>query len=197
MTQTFDFEAFPTLTTPRLIMRQLLRSDAEAIFRIRGDVRVTRLNSGKPMTSLDDAKLLIAQARKAFTDKRRVEWGIVLKNDPKAGVVGRCGFNFWIRQDRRASIGYDLGYAYWGNGIMTEAVRAMVAFGFERMNLNRIEADADAQNIGSIRVLEKVGFQREGMQQDQYFEWDEFHDLVLFALLRRDYVGSDGTSPRS
>jgi len=67
-------------------------------------------------------------------------------------------------------------------------VRAMVRFGFEVLNLNRIEADAAAENAGSIRVLEKVGFQREGVQHEQYFEWDEFHDLVLFALLKKDFV---------
>ncbi|MEO8393913.1 MAG: GNAT family protein, partial [Chloroflexota bacterium] len=119
-------------------------------------------------------------------DHRRIDWGITLK-EPQTGLIGRCGFNYILRQDRRASIGYDLGYAYWGKGIMTEAVRAMARFGFEVLNLNRIEADAAAENVGSIRVLEKVGFQREGLQHEQYFEWDEFHDLVLFALLKKDF----------
>ena len=70
---------------------------------------------------------------------------------------------------------------------MTEAIRAVIAFGFERMNLNRIEADADARNPASGRVLEKVGFRREGIQREQFFENDTFNDLMLFALLRRDY----------
>lgn len=189
MPPTFDFEAFPVLTTPRLILRDFKRSDAPALFRVRGDVRVTRLNSGKPMESVDEAKELIAKGHKAFADKRRIDWGITLKDKPEAGIIGRVGYNYWLRQDRRASIGYDLAHAFWGHGIMTEAVRAIVAFGFDFMNLNRIEADAAAENIGSIRVLEKVGFKREGLQHDQYFEWDTFHDLALFALLRRDYTG--------
>lgn len=184
---TFDFEAFPTLTTPRLTLREFTTADAPALFRIRGDVRVTRMNSGQPMKTMDEAHELIDKALKAFEDKRRLDWAIVLKDQPEAGVIGRVGYNYWLRQDRRASIGYDLAFRYWGNGIMTEAVRAIVAFGFGRMNLNRVEADADADNIGSIRVLEKVGFKREGLQEDQYFEWGEFHNLVLFALLRRDY----------
>jgi ribosomal-protein-alanine N-acetyltransferase len=184
---TFDFEAFPTLTTPRLILREFVVADAPALFRIRGDIRVTRLNSGQPMKSMDEARDLISKALKAFEDKRRIDWGIVLKGEPNAGVIGRVGYNYWLQQDRRASIGYDLAFRYWGNGIMTEAVRAIVAFGFEQMNLHRVEADAAAENFGSIRVLEKVGFKREGLQEDQYFEWDEFHNLVLFALLRRDY----------
>jgi ribosomal-protein-alanine N-acetyltransferase len=188
MPPTFTFATFPVLHTPRLILREIRQADAEAILRVRGDIRVTRLNSGQPMRSVDEARELIEKARQAFADQRRIDWGITLKANPEAGVIGRCGFNYWLRQDRRASIGYDLAYIYWGKGIMTEAVRAMVAFGFDQLDLNRIEADADAENIGSMRVLEKVGFRREGMQRDQYFEWDEFHDLVLFGLLRDEFV---------
>ncbi|MBI1257116.1 MAG: GNAT family N-acetyltransferase [Chloroflexi bacterium] len=189
MTPKFDFSTFPVLHTRRLIMREIVAADVQDMFRIRGDIRVTRLNSGRPMEHIDEARDLIEKGRQAFADHRRIDWGITLK-EPQTGLIGRCGFNYILRQDRRASIGYDLGYAYWGKGIMTEAVRAMVRFGFAQLNLNRIEADAAAENAGSIRVLEKVGFQREGLQHEQYFEWDEFHDLVLFALLKKDYLKS-------
>jgi len=185
-TPTFDFASFPILRTRRLILREIVPADAAALFRVRGDLRVTRLNSGKPMQALDEARELIEKGRQAFLDQRRLDWGITFIDKPS--LIGRCGFNYWLQQDRRASIGYDLGYSYWGHGIMTEAVHAMIAFGFQRMNLNRVEADVAAENIGSIRVLEKVGFQREGLQREQYFEWDEFHDLVLFSLLRKDFV---------
>ena len=187
MTSTFDFATFPVLHTRRLILREIVPADTQDMFRIRGDIRVTRLNSGRPMEHIDEARDLIEKSHQSFADHRRIDWGITLK-EPQTGLIGRCGFNYILRQDRRASIGYDLGYAYWGKGIMTEAVRAMVRFGFEVLNLNRIEADAAAENAGSIRVLEKVGFQREGVQHEQYFEWDEFHDLVLFALLKKDFV---------
>ena len=188
MKPAFDFTTFPTLRTPRLILREIAPSDAEAILTIRGDVRVTRLNSGKPMQSLAEARELIEKGQQAYDDHRRIDWGIVFEAVPDAGLIGRIGYNYWLRQDRRGSIGYDLGYAYWGKGIMTEAVRAVVRFGFEEMSLNRIEADTDAENYGSMRVLEKVGFRREGIQHEQYFEWDEFHDLVLFALLRKEFL---------
>lgn len=188
MKPVFDFSSFPILHTPRLLLREIVQADAKAILSIRGDIRVTRLNSGKPLESLDEAHELIDKGRQAYDDHRRIDWGIVLNDAPELGVVGRVGFNYWLRQDRRASIGYDLGYAFWGKGIMTEAVRAIVRFGFEQMRLNRIEADTDSENYGSMRVLEKVGFRREGVQHEQYFEWDEFHDLVLFALLRKDFM---------
>jgi len=187
MTTLFDFSAFPVLETPRLVLREITPDDAHAILSIRGDIRVSRLNSGQPMQSLDQALDLIETGRQAFADQRRIDWGITLKDQPALGVIGRCGFNYILQRDRRASIGYDLAFAQWGNGIMTEAVRAMITFGFERLDLNRIEADAAAENIGSIRVLEKVGFKHEGVQEEQYFEWDEFHDLVMLALLKKDF----------
>ena len=73
---------------------------------------------------------------------------------------------------------------------MTEAVSAMVDFGFDKMNLNRIEADADGRNPASARVLHKVGFHDEGVQHEQFFENGKFYDLHLFALLRRDYLAN-------
>jgi len=188
MKPAFDFTTFPELHTPRLLLREIVPSDAEAILSIRGDIQVTRLNSGKPLQTLDEAAELIEKGRLAYDDHRRIDWGIAFEAAPEAGLIGRVGFNYWLRQDRRASIGYDLGYVYWRKGIMTEAVRAVVQFGFAQMRLNRIEADTDTENVGSMRVLEKVGFKREGVQREQYFEWDEFHDLVLFALLRKDFA---------
>jgi [ribosomal protein S5]-alanine N-acetyltransferase len=183
----FDFTVFPQIETPRLILREMVAHDAEAVFRIRGDYEVTKYNTGPAYERLEEAADLIAHIAQAYQEKAELRWGITLKGDDT--VIGMCGFNYWIRPDSRASIGYDLAHAYWGQGIMTEAIRAVIAFGFERMNLNRIEADADARNPASGRVLEKVGFRREGIQHEQFFENGLFNDLMLFALLRRDYKG--------
>jgi len=183
----FDFTTFPQLETPRLILREMLPADAEAIFRIRGDYEVTRYNIGAAYERLEQATDLIAAMAHAYQDGTELRWGITLKGHDT--VIGMCGFNYWIRRDCRASIGYDLARAYWGDGIMTEAIRAIIAFGFARMGLNRIEADADARNPASARVLEKVGFKREGLQREQFYENGDFNDLMLFALLRKDYKG--------
>ena len=110
---------------------------------------------------------------------------MTLKGDDS--VIGMCGYNYWVRTDFRASVGYDLARAYWGSGLMPEALRAILAFGFEQMALNRVEADASENNRQSMRVLEKVGFLREGHQREQYYENGEFGDLVLFSLLKRDF----------
>ena len=188
----FDFGDFPVLESERLRLRQLLPSDAPSVFRIRGDYEVTKYNGGLPYRTEEQAGSLIDAIASSYHDKRSVRWGITLKSDPRSTVIGMVGYNYWIRTDFRASIGYDLARAYWGQGIMPEAVRAILEFGFTHMDLNRIEADASSQNVNSIRVLEKIGFKREGIQQEQYFEEGEFYDLVLFCLLRKHVTDKTG-----
>ncbi|MBZ0282699.1 MAG: GNAT family N-acetyltransferase [Anaerolineae bacterium] len=182
----FDFTAFPVLNTPRLTLRQLLPSDAEAVFQIRGDYEVTKYNTGKAYATVQEASDLISAIESAYQAQNEIRWGITRKGHSL--VIGMCGYNYWVRHDRRGSVGYDLARAHWGQGIMSEAVRAVVEFGFNHMGLNRIEADADARNVASTRVLEKIGFQREGLQREQFYEVGAFHDLVLFGLLKRDYL---------
>ena len=192
MTELFDFGTFPILETPRLTLRELTQSDAEGVFAIRSDFEVTRYNTGLAYERLDQARDIIQAIRTGYSDGIELRWGITFKDNPL--VIGMCGFNYWVRHDRRASIGYDLARAYWGKGLMTEAVRAMVKFGFEQMNLNRIEADADGRNPASARVLEKVGFKHEGVQQEQFYENGSFYNLHLFALLRREYLARQNGS---
>lgn len=186
MTASYDFSAFPTLETPRLLLRQLIADDDDAVFIIRSDIEVTRHNTGAPYTDIQQARSLISDIAWNYKDQSEIRWGITLKTDP-TWVIGMCGYNYWIRRDQRVSIGYDLARAYWGNGIMTEALGAICRFGFEQMGLHRIEADVSADNPASARVLEKLGFKQEGRLREQYWEWGEFHDLLLYSLLRREF----------
>lgn len=183
---TFDFKAFPKLTTDRLIMRQLLRSDDQAIFEVRNNYQVTKYNIGDAYTRIEQAQKLIENIRLEFAQKRTIRWGITLKTSNQ--VIGMVGFNYWDQTDCRASIGFDLRQDRWRKGIMTEAVNRVIQFGFVNMGLNRIEADASIYNVGSITLLHKVGFMQEGVQREQYYEDGTYHDLVLFALLKREWT---------
>lgn len=185
MTALFDFSTFPILESERLILREIVETDADAVFAIRGDYEVTKYNSGAAYVSRDQARNLIAGIRLDYEAGESIRWGITVKGDDT--LVGMCGFNYWNRQDHRASIGYDLLRKRWGQGIMPETLRVILEFGFRHMNLNRIEADTSLHNLASVRVLEKLGFRQEGRQREQYFEDGQFHDLLLFALLKRDY----------
>jgi [ribosomal protein S5]-alanine N-acetyltransferase len=182
----FDFSEFPTLETGRLILREMTRRDADGIFAIRGDYEVTKYNSGAPYSNLDEAADLIARIAADYDHQEAVRWGVTLKGGDDQ-VIGMVGFNYWSRIDHRASVGYDLARDYWGRGYMPEALRAVIEFGFERMGLHRVEADCSIHNTNSMRVLEKLGFQLEGRQREQYYDDGQYHDLLLYGLLKYEY----------
>ena len=115
-----------------------------------------------------------------------LRWGIMMKNETK--LVGTCGFYDWNHDSKRAEIGYDLDPAYWGKGIMTEALTEIINYSIEKMDLNRIQAIIDSYNLRSMRLVERLGFKKEGVfRQRSYFN-GEFHDDVCFALLKKDWI---------
>jgi ribosomal-protein-alanine N-acetyltransferase len=189
MTVLFDYATFPVLTTPRLVLREIVLADAPGIFAIRGDFAVTRYNIGAAYTEMARAEELISAMTAKYQEQKEIRWGITLSSEfgGDGTVVGMCGFNYWNRTDRRGSIGFDLARAYWRRGIMREALEAILRFGFTQMGLNRIEADASAENAASIALLERLGFRHGGTQEEQYFDEGMFHDLMLFRLLRREW----------
>ncbi len=179
------FAKFPIIETERLILREIIPADTDSIFTIRGDYEVTKYNSGAAYTEREQAENLIAGMQEEYQMESSVRWGITLKEVDC--VIGMVGFNYWNRTDNRGSIGFDLAQAYWRQGIMREALRSILNFGFINMGLHRIEADASIYNEASIGLLNSIGFQQEGIQREQYYEDGTYHDLVLLALLEMDW----------
>ncbi|MCK6578779.1 MAG: GNAT family N-acetyltransferase [Anaerolineae bacterium] len=182
----FAFETFPILETPRLILREIGFGDARHLLAIRGDYRVTRWNTVPLLRNMDDAIDLIDRTQLAYADHRRIDWGVVIKDNLAAGMVARIGFNYWLRDEQRASFGYDVAVAFWRRGIATEAARAVAGFGFAQMGLDRIEADAYRENVASQRVLQKVGFRKVGVDQD--WEYGTLRQMFLYTLTYHDWM---------
>src|SRR5438067_7131159 len=151
MSTLFDYEVFPELETKRLILRQIRPGDAEAIFRIFSDEEVTRYYDMETFTSIEQAQQLIARMAERFRNKERIRWGITLRGEDV--VIGTCGYPVWEKFRFAGGIGYDLAREYWHQGITTEAVAAMLQFGFERMELNRVEAVVMPGNVHSMQLL--------------------------------------------
>jgi ribosomal-protein-alanine N-acetyltransferase len=189
----FAFEAFPVLTTERLVLRELVPEDAPDLFRFRSDAEEQRFNS-EPLRTVAAALALIEELRTGYAAGQQVQWGVTLAGEGR--VVGLMGINSWERGHRRAEIGYDLARPLWGRGLAGEAVAAIVRFGFERLRLNRIEAFTIADNVRSVRMLERLGFRREGLRRELTLEDDGlFHDGTIYGLLRREYAPSPGSAP--
>jgi ribosomal-protein-alanine N-acetyltransferase len=107
-------------------------------------------------------------------------------------VVGTIGFMAFSERHARAEMGYDLARETWGQGVATVAGQRVVQYGFEEMGLNRIEATVMAGNARSERVLEKLGFVREGLLRQYKYARGEFRDYAIFGLLRESWEAAGG-----
>jgi [ribosomal protein S5]-alanine N-acetyltransferase len=177
----FEFSAFPVLTTDRLVLREWLPSDAADMFSFRSDPEAQLYNS-EPMRDVSEALALIEDLRTAYASGQQIQWAVTVRPDDRA--VGLFGFNYWQRFHRRAEIGYDLARGVWGRGYAYEGMAAIVRFGFEEMGLHRIETETILDNTRSIRLLERLGFQREGVRREYSLEEDgAFHASTIWGLL--------------
>ena len=172
----------PVLTTRRLVLREPEASDAPQVLVFRGDPDVQRFND-EPLRDVAEAEMFIEFLREESAADSRRHWAIVSEGI----VIGLIGLHTWQQHHRRAELGYDLATPYWGRGLATEAARAVIDYGFGAMALHRIQAHTIADNHRSVRLLERLGFRREGTMREYSFEDDGlFHDSAIYGLLRTD-----------
>lgn len=114
---------------------------------------------------------------------------LFLMTDRETGlIIGRCGFHNWNKDHKRAEIGYAMeDEKFLRKGLMSEAVKAILQLGFQELELNRIEANVDIQNIPSIKILEKNNFRKEGILREHVYNSDHFSDSVLYSILRKEF----------
>lgn len=171
--------------TRRLLLRPLQPVDVDALFAIFGDPEVMRYWSTPPWTSLEPARQLVATDEAAGPDADWVRLGVVRRDDDT--LVGTCTLFDRNLQSRRAMVGYGLGRAAWGRGYAHEAVGALLDHGFGAWDLNRVEADIDPRNVASARVVERLGFQREGLLRERWIVAGQVSDSAWYGLLRREW----------
>ena len=158
------FSSLPTLRTKRLTLRPVRMSDAADLYEYSKDPEVAR-------HVLWDAHTSIHQTRSYLR---------FLIRQYRAGFM-------WVQQENRsAEVGYSLSRAYWNRGIMTEALQAVLQFGFDTLNLNRIEAQHESDNPASGRVMEKAGMIHEGRLRQRVYNKGRYADVELYAILRQD-----------
>ena len=174
----------PRLETERLVLRKMTLDDAGAVFAYASDPEVTRYVPWETHRSVEDSRAFLALTERKY-EGGEPDWGMVYKGDGR--FVGACGFVGWSREHARAEMGYVLNRRYRGRGLVPEAVRAMIAFGFEKMDLNRVEARCVAENAASARVLEKAGMTHEGTLRQREFLKGAYRDMKLYAILRSEY----------
>jgi len=167
-------ETFPTIETTRLILREITQDDASAIFRNFSDPDVAKWFLEQPLTKMDQVTQIIDAFNREFVQGKGLTWAVVLKEDDTC--VGTCGYGD-IESGDRGEIGFDLAKERWGRGFMTESLTAIIDYGFETLNLLKVEAHTYSNNTRAIRLLEKLGFQLDSVSEDSH----------LFSLSKEDW----------
>ena len=184
----------PTLRTARLLLRPFTSADTDAIFALQSNARVLRYWDSPPWRERERALRFIEMCRQM----EREGSGIRLAIDRDGAFVGWCCLVKLNPVFRSATMGYCLEEAAWGQGFATEAASALLQWGFDTLDLNRIQAETDTRNAASGRVLEKLGFVREGTLREDCIVAGDVSDTWVYGLLRREWQrrrDGDASSP--
>lgn len=183
--------ATPLLHTARLRLRPFTDADADALFALHSSAYVLRYWDSPPWTERARAERFVAMCRKMADEGTGAR--VAMERASDGAFVGWCGLTNWNPDYCSASLGYVLGDAMWGHGYATEAARAVLQWAFGTLDLNRVQAETDTRNVASARVLEKVGFVREGTLREDCVVNGEVSDSWVFGLLRRDWPQPEGS----
>ena len=181
------FSSFPVLETERLRLRASGPGDAAATLAVLSSEDVCRYYDLSPLILEDEAATLIANRAAAFVREERIRWALARREDDT--VIGSCGLSRWDEGAAQAEVGYELAPAEQGRGLMREALTAVLGFGFERMQLRRIEANVVPGNEPSLHLLRRLGFRELELRPGRGFWKGETHDLVHHLLHWEDWHG--------
>lgn len=175
----------PVLHTARLRLRPFTDVDADHLFALHSNTRVLRYWDSPPWKERARAERFIARCRQVEDEGTGAR--MVIDRARDGAFVGWCGLTEWNPDYRSASLGYVLDEAMWGQGFATEAAHAVLRWAFDTLDLNRVQAETDTRNVASARVLEKMGFVREGTLREDCVVNGEVSDSWVFGLIRHDW----------
>lgn len=176
-----NFTPFPTLSTERLILREITEEDAEDVFFLRSDQQLLQYLDRDPPKSLDDAVKWIQMIEDGVRKNEFIAWGIAPKGEKK--LIGTISFWNIKKEHYRAEIGYVLHPAHQGKGVMQEAMTKVLDYGFREMKIHSVEANVNPNNLASIKILERNNFIQEAYHRENYYYNGKFLDSVIFSLI--------------
>ncbi len=173
---------FPVIKTERLLLRSVEKSDAPEMLFLRSDETVMQYIDRDRIKSIEDAETFILKLKESVETNENILWVICFQDQPDT-LIGNIGY--WRIQipHSRAEVGYLLHPDHWNKGIMKEALKAVIQYGFDIMKLHSIEARINPENIASGKLLEKTGFTREAYFKEDYFYNGRFRDTAVYSLL--------------
>ncbi len=183
----------PILHTARLRLRPVADADAASLFAMHSSSHVLRYWDSPPWKERTRAQRFISASRRMADEGSGARVAVDRVSD--GAFLGWCSLSGWNPDYRSASLGYCFDHAAWGHGYATEAAHAVLQWAFDTLDLNRVQAEADTRNLASVRVLEKIGFVREGMLREDCVVDGVVSDSWVFGLLRREWRPSVVPTP--
>lgn len=174
----------PRLETERLVLRPITVEDMGFVYELFSRPETNRYSGHESPRSLEEAGDMYDKYMKPGSPSR---FRLAVELKETGEPVGTLGLYSYSERDGRAELGYDLLVNHWGRGIMTEAVREVLRYGFEALSLNRVEAIMDPLNTRSVRLVERLGFKREGRLRERYLYKERRRDELVYDLLRSDW----------
>ena len=180
-----NFHPFKNLETERLLLRRVSNDDVNEIMQLRGNPETMKYIPRPLVTNTDEALAHIKMINDKIDANEGINWAITIKGNPKLiGVIGHYRIQ---PENHRCEIGYMILPQYNGQGIVTEAVKAVLEYGFDDLQMHSIEGVIDPDNIASEKVLLKNGFVKEAHILENEL-WDgKFWDTVIYSLLKRNF----------
>ena len=175
----------PPLLTEKLLLRSLTLEDAQDVQHLAGERDIASTLSNMPHPYEDGmAEEWIRSCSGKFEKDEALNFAIIRRTDKK--LIGEIELRL-DRENESGELGYWIGKPYWNCGYATEAARAVVAYGFEVLKLNRVQAKHFKRNAASRRVLEKIGMCYEGCLRQHVKKWGNFEDIIGYGMLKADY----------
>ena len=175
----------PPLLTERLILRSLTLEDAADVQRLAGERDIASMLPNMPHPYEDGmAEKWIRSCSSKYKKDEALNFAITLRTDKN--LIGGIALRL-ERKNKNGELGYWIGKPYWNRGYATEAAKAVVAYSFKVLKLNRVHAYHFKRNPASGRVLEKIGMRYEGCRQQHKKKWGNFEDLMGYGMLKSDY----------
>ena len=166
-----------------MLLRRTVKQDAGEIFFLRSNEEVMKYIDRPRAASMEDAEDFLDLINKSLDANDGITWGITMKDDLEK-LIGTIGYWRIKKEHYRAEIGYMLNPAFWKQGIMKEAILALLDFGFTSMRLHSIEANINSGNIASARILEATGFIKEAYFKEDFFFDGLFRDTIIYSKLK-------------
>ena len=174
------------IETERLLLRRMEMRDARDLFEYSRDEEVARYVLWEAQKNVSESRAYIKFMLRKYRAGDPASWCIVRKDESR--VVGTIGYMWYQSEHSAVEVGYSLARAFWNQGLMTEALSAVIAYTFDKLRVNRIEAQYELDNPASGAVMKKCGMTYEGTLRQRLYNKGRYVDVGLCSILKSEYA---------